>query len=274
MEHVLTTVAEQAVDLIRASASLVYLHRSQHRPAASRRRLQHPDRVSRPDGCRWAKMSQATRRRPGAPSSSITTAAWEERTHSSTTPRPDGILTTANCAAAIPLIYNRQVLGVLEILYNDGREITNKDVALLQLITPHAATAMSHAQLFERSQQVMNLLEIINDRGAAVSSVSTAVINAGHNLKKMSDETLTRTVAALRLAAGQVYLKRTRRRSVAHPIRSTICPTKIPAWCEWPRTAPACGKPSCCKTWPRLPGRTTLCSGWPSAAWARWWPCR
>ena len=95
---------------------------------------------------------------------------------------------------------------MLEVLYNDGREITNKDVALLQLITPHAATAMSHAQLFERSQQVMNLLEIINDRGAAVSSVSTAVINAGHNLKKMSDETLTRTVAALRLAAGKIFL--------------------------------------------------------------------
>ena len=52
----------------------------------------------------------------------------------------------------------------------------------------------------------MNLLEIINDRGAAVSSVSTAVINAGHNLKKMSDETLTRTVAALRLAAGKIFL--------------------------------------------------------------------
>ena len=79
-------------------------------------------------------------------------------------------------------------------------------MALLQLITPHAATAISHAQLFERSQQVMNLLEIINDRGAAVSSVSTAVINAGHNLKNMSDETLTRTVAALRLGAGKIFL--------------------------------------------------------------------
>ena len=133
-------------------------------------------------------------------------AAWEERTHLFDQVAPNGIRTTANCVAAIPLIYNRQVLGVLEILYNDGHEISDKDVALLQLITPHAATAISHAQLFERSQQVMNLLEIINDRGAAVSSVSTAVINAGHDLKKMSDETLTRTVAALRLAAGRIYL--------------------------------------------------------------------
>jgi PAS domain S-box-containing protein len=133
-------------------------------------------------------------------------AAWDERTHIFDAAAPDGILPTANCAAAIPLTYNRQVLGVLEVLYNDGREITNKDVALLQLITPYAAMALSHAQLFERSQQVMNLLEITNDRGAAVSSVSTAVINAGHDLKKMSDETLTRTVSALRLAAGKIFL--------------------------------------------------------------------
>jgi hypothetical protein len=51
----------------------------------------------------------------------------------------------------------------------------------------------------------MSLLEIINDRGAAVSSVSTAVINAGHNLKKMSDETLSRTVTALRLAQARFF---------------------------------------------------------------------
>ena len=39
-----------------------------------------------------------------------------------------------------------------------------------------------------------------------MSSVSTAVINAGHNLKKLSEETLMRTVAALHLAAGKVFL--------------------------------------------------------------------
>ena len=151
-------------------------------------------------------MSPGALRSLAAPSSSITTAAWNERTHIFDGIAADGILPAANCAAAIPLTFNRQVIGALEVLYDDGREITNKDVALLQLITPHAATAISHAQLFERSQQVMNLLEIINDRGAAVSSVSTAVINAGHNLKKMSDETLTRTVAALRLGAGKIFL--------------------------------------------------------------------
>ncbi len=205
IEQVLATVTEKSVDLIRASASLVYLldrgtgmlhvAGGYHIPTAYH-------------GLALALGEDVAGRaaRTGRTFIVDNYSAWDERTHIFDNVAPDGILPAANCAAAIPLTYNRQVLGVLEVLYNDGREIVNKDVALLQLITPHAATAISHAQLFERSQQVMNLLEIINDRGAAVSSVSTAVINAGHNLKKMSDETLMRTVAALRLAAGQVFL--------------------------------------------------------------------
>ncbi len=205
IEQVLATVAEKAVDIIRASASLVYLldrgtgmlhvAGGYHIPTAYH-------------GLTLTLGEDVPGRaaRTGRTFIVDNYSAWDERTHIFDNVAPDGILPAANCATAIPLTYNRQVLGVLEVLYNDGREITNKDVALLQLITPHAATAISHAQLFERSQQVMNLLEIINDRGAAVSSVSTAVINAGHNLKKMSDETLMRTVAALRLAAGQVLL--------------------------------------------------------------------
>jgi len=205
LEHVLTTVAERAVALIQASASVVYLI------DRNSSQLQVASGFNIPTSYQGLSLAQDEDVAGHAALSGRTFvvdnyATWEERTHLFDDAAPQGIRTKANCAAAIPLIYNRQVVGVLEILYTDGREITNKDVALLQLITPHAATAISHAQLFERSQQVMNLLEIINDRGAAVSSVSTAVINAGHDLKKMSDETLTRTVTALRLAAGTVYL--------------------------------------------------------------------
>jgi PAS domain S-box-containing protein len=205
MEQVLSTVAEQAVSLIRASASLVYLldrgsgllHVSSgYRVPTSYYGLTLPPGE---DVAGHVALS-------GRTFIVDNYSAWDERTHIFDSVATDGILPDANCAAAIPLTFNRQVMGALEVLYNDGREITNKDVALLQLITPHAATAISHAQLFERSQQVMNLLEVINDRGAAVSSVSTAVINAGHNLKNMSDETLSRTVAALRLGAGEVFL--------------------------------------------------------------------
>jgi PAS domain S-box-containing protein len=205
LEQVVATVAEKSVELIRASASLVYLlDRGTgllHVAGGYRIPIAY-------HGLTVALGEDA----PGRAAQSGRTfivdnyLAWDKRTRLFDSAAPDGIMPTANCAAAIPLTFNRQVLGVLEVLYNDGREITNKDVALLQLITPHAATAISHAQLFERSQQVLNLLEIINDRGAAVSSVSTAVINAGHNLKKLSEETLLRTVAALHLAAGKVFL--------------------------------------------------------------------
>ena len=206
MEQVLENVAEQGVDLIHASASAVFvLERSSNQlkllagynlpPAYLGLTLPLGDDV------------------PGRAALSGRAfvvdnyANWSDRSPSFEQHVPRGPLSRASCAAGIPLTYNRQVLGVLMMLYTDGREIANKDVALLQLITPHAATAISHAQLFERTQQVMNLLEIINDRGAAVSSVSTAVINAGHNLKKMSDETLARTMAALRLLGGKIYLR-------------------------------------------------------------------
>ena len=205
LEQVLATVAERSVELVRASASVVYLvDRNQEL-------LQVTAGFNIPDAYRGLNLPLGE---DAAGRAALTGrvcvidnySAWENRTRLFDQAAPEGVVTTANCAAAIPLIFNRQVQGVLEILYTGGHEITINDVARLQLITPHAATAIAHAQLFERSQQVMNLLEIINDRGAAVSSVSTAVINAGHDLKKMSDETLTRTMSALRLAAGQVYL--------------------------------------------------------------------
>ena len=205
MEQVLATVSETAVKLIRASASMVYL-------LDRGTGLLHVAGGYRVPGAYTGLALSPGEDVAGRAARTGRTfvvdnyAAWDERTHIFDGVAPDDLLPAANCAAAIPLTFNRQVLGVLAVLYTDGREITNKEVALLQLITPHAATAIAHAQLFERSQQVMNLLEIINDRGAAVSSVSTAVINAGHNLKRMSDETLMRTVAALRLAAGQIFL--------------------------------------------------------------------
>ena len=206
MEQVLENVAEQGVDLIRASASAVFvLERSSNQ-------LKLLSGYNLPPTYYGLTLDLGADV-PGRAALSGRAFVvdnynyWNDRAPVFEKCLPNGPISRANCVAGIPLTYNRQVMGVLLMLYTDGREISNKDVALLQLITPHAATAISHAQLFERTQQVMNLLEIINDRGAAVSSVSTAVINAGHNLKKMSDETLARTMAALRLAAGKIYLR-------------------------------------------------------------------
>ncbi len=206
VKQVLATVADRAVNLLRASASMVYLiERSSgvlHLIAGHAIPDQYIGIVLQP-GEDVAGRSAVTGRALVVDNYS----AWDERAPIFDQIAPHSILAEASSVVVVPLTYSQHALGVLEVIYDDGREFTNKDVALLQLITPHAATAMAHAQLFERNQQIMNLLELINDRAAAVSSVGTAVINAGHNLTKMSQEVLSRTVMALRLAAGKVFLK-------------------------------------------------------------------
>jgi PAS domain S-box-containing protein len=206
VKEVMSTVAERAAGLVRASASAVYLID------------RNTGLLQLITGYNLPEQYLGLTLRPGedAPGRVAVTGrplivdnylAWEERSRRFEELAPDSLLPAAHSVAGVPLTYSRHVLGVLEVIYADGREVSNKDAALLQLITPHAATAVAHAQLFERNQQIMNLLEVINDRGAAVSSVGTAVINAGHNVARMSEETLARTVAALHLAAGRVFLR-------------------------------------------------------------------
>jgi PAS domain S-box-containing protein len=206
MREVLSTVAERAVELIRASASLVYLIDRNTGTLQLITGHNLPGTyldVTLQPGEDLAGRVAITGRTLVVDNY----AAWEERAPVFAQIDPDSSVCHATSAVGIPLTYSQHALGILQVIYDDGREFSNKDVALLQLITPHAATAVAHAQLFERNQQIMNLLELINDRAAAVSSVGTAVINAGHNLTKMSTETLNRTVAALRLSAGKIFLK-------------------------------------------------------------------
>lgn len=206
VHEVMSTVAQRAAALIRASASLVYLI---DRNTGILQLIAGYNLPARYLGLNLKPGEDIAGRVAitGRPLIVDNYLAWEERSRQFQDVAPDSILPSANSVIGVPLTYSQHVLGVLQAAYTDGREFSNKDAALLQLITPHAATAVAHAQLFERNQQIMNLLEVINDRAAAVSSVGTAVINAGHNVARMSEETLTRTVAALRLSAGRVYLK-------------------------------------------------------------------
>jgi PAS domain S-box-containing protein len=206
VREVLSTIAERAVDLIRASASLVYL--IDRNTGALQLMTGHNI-----PGAYLGQMLQPGEDLAGRVAVTGRTLvvdnypAWEERSGLFAQIDPGSSLCRATSVVGIPLTYSQQALGILQVLYTDGREFSNKDIALLQIIAPNAATAIAHAQLFERNQQIMNLLELINDRAAAVSSVGTAVINAGHSLTKMSVETLHRTISALRLSAGKIYLK-------------------------------------------------------------------
>ena len=205
LEQVLSTVAERAVELIQAAASCVYLidHNTDRLKLIAGHNIpaSYASTVLDPGEGVAGHVAKS-----GHPLVVEDYSSWNERyglfdaIAGDAAPRQVSI-------AGLPLIYNQQVLGVLEVICIGEETINDRAVALLQLMTPHASTALAHAQLFERNQQVMNLLEMINDRAAAVSSVGTTVIEAGHDLTKMSAAVLVRTIGALHLAAGKVFLK-------------------------------------------------------------------
>src|SRR5512139_3104400 len=118
MEQVVATVAEKAVDLIRASASLVYLlDRGTgllHVAGGYRVPIAY-------NGLTVALGEDVAGRaaRSGRTFVVDNYSAWDERTHIFDAVAPGDVLPTANCAAGIPLTFNRQVLGVLEVLYSD-----------------------------------------------------------------------------------------------------------------------------------------------------------
>ncbi len=218
IDQTLDTIAEKAAQLVHASASMVYLFDRQNGMLKLMTGFRIPESYVglslRPNEDAPGRAAANSR-----PLIVDNFASWKERAAVFQEAAPQGPRWNAHCVAALPIIFRQQVLAVLEVLYTDEREITNTDIALLQLIIPHAATAIAHAQLFERNQHVMSLLELINDRSAAISSVSAAVVNAGHNLARMSEEALTRAVAALRLAGGQVFLSDNRGQSL-HAVAS------------------------------------------------------
>jgi PAS domain S-box-containing protein len=205
VEQSLSIVAEHTARLMKAAACLIYLVdvptgklrliAGQNIPDQSIGLMLEPDE----DIVGHAALS-------GLPQTATDEVAHQEIVKTMQRIAPDLITSNKFSAAAVPLTYSRQVLGVLEVISRTGSNLDEHQVALLELIAPQAATAVIHAQLFDRNQQVMSLLELINDRAAAVSSVGQAVINAGHNLMRMSSTVLARTIAALHLAGGKVFL--------------------------------------------------------------------
>ncbi|MGH2593961.1 MAG: ATP-binding protein [Anaerolineae bacterium] len=107
---------------------------------------------------------------------------------------------------AVPLIYSGEVLGVLEAGSPREGGITQAIVSGLEMIASHAAIGISHARLFERSREMLNLMQGINDRTAAVSSVAQAILDAGHELHRMLADALQRILSLLGLKAGSILL--------------------------------------------------------------------
>lgn len=106
---------------------------------------------------------------------------------------------------AVPLSYSGDVVGVLEVASTHDDSI-EKNVALLQMIAAHVAIAVTHAQLFERSREMQNLLQGIHDQSAAVSSIARTILEAGHDLHRMLAEVLQRILSLLGFKAGSILL--------------------------------------------------------------------
>jgi PAS domain S-box-containing protein len=204
-DQVLSNIAKRLVDLIAAQASIVYLIE----PSNDTLKIVAGHNIpSSLIGLTLDKGEDLAGRAVLSGRSTIVDnySAWTERAGVFERAAPDSIFSQAVSAAVVPLTYGSSVLGVLEVVGSEQRLISDKDVALLQLLAPYASAAIAHTQLFDRNQQIMTLLETINDRAAAVSSVGQAVITAGHDLRKMSAEVLMRTIASLRLAGGKIFL--------------------------------------------------------------------
>ena len=107
---------------------------------------------------------------------------------------------------AVPLIYGGEAIGALVCVSMLKNAITQDEVDLLELIAPHAAAAIAHARLFERSREMLALMQGINDRSAAVNSVAQAILDAGHDLHRMLADALQRVLSLLSFKAGSILL--------------------------------------------------------------------
>ena len=107
---------------------------------------------------------------------------------------------------ATPLIYSGDVLGVLEVGSPRGDGIAPEVVNGLEMLAAHAATGIAHARLFERSREMVNLIQSVSDRSAAVSSVAQSILDAGHDLHRMLADALQRVLSLLELKAGSILL--------------------------------------------------------------------
>ncbi len=106
---------------------------------------------------------------------------------------------------AAPLIFSGEVLGVLEVGSPRGG-LPSEVVDGLEMIAAHAAIGVAHARLFERSQEMFNLIQSVSDRSAAVSSVAQSILDAGHDLHRMLADALQRVLSLMELKSGSILL--------------------------------------------------------------------
>jgi PAS domain S-box-containing protein len=117
-----------------------------------------------------------------------------------------GLPETPRHVLAAALVYSGEAVGLIEIASPHVDGITQEDAAWLELLAPHVAISVTHARMFEDNQEIVNVLQRIHDRSAAVSSVAQSILEAGHDLHRMLADALQRTLSLLGLKSGSILL--------------------------------------------------------------------
>jgi signal transduction histidine kinase len=72
---------------------------------------------------------------------------------------------------ALPLLWQDELFGVLEVgEYRADREFSDEDISLLLLLGQQAASAIANARLYERAQQRLHQLTVLQDTSRAIIS--------------------------------------------------------------------------------------------------------
>ena len=86
-----------------------------------------------------------------------------------TDPGGTGLLEGVHSAVAIPLLWQDELLGVLTVgERRTDRAFTDEDVTLLTLLGQQAAGAIANARLYERAQQKLHQLNVLQDTSRAI----------------------------------------------------------------------------------------------------------
>jgi PAS domain S-box-containing protein len=217
LDRVLSEIAHRCAQLVHGSAGLIYLldNSSNLLELAAGSHLSIPGPTLRATAGSHRSprvtlgLGQGSAGRAAAAGRAILIEDYpggDDRPDRFKTAAPFGVDRPVHSLISIPLIYSGDVLGVLEVVSAETGGIPPEDADLLETLAPHAAIAIAHARLFERSREMLNLMQTVNDRNAAVSSVSQSILDAGHDLHRMLADALQRVMSLLSLKAGSILL--------------------------------------------------------------------
>lgn len=83
---------------------------------------------------------------------------------------PNPLLARTRSELAVPLIYNREIIGVLDIQSTEMNRFTDADALVQQILARQIAVAVQNARVFESEQRIRQENELVAQIGSALSA--------------------------------------------------------------------------------------------------------